>query len=136
MYRVSEKFFAWMLETYRRTLLWVLDNSGLTLIVLLVTIALNVVLIIKIPKGFFPQQDTGAMVGGVQGPQDSSFPAMDNSIRQLVGVIKSDPAVANVTAYTGGQRRHQWRIHLHRSETAQRAQDRRSAESLTGCVPS
>ena len=91
-----------MLETYRRSLLWVLDNSGLTLTVLLITIALNVVLIIKIPKGFFPQQDTGALVGGVQGPQDSSFPAMDNSIRQLVGVIKSDPAVANVTAYTGG----------------------------------
>jgi multidrug efflux pump len=61
-----------------------------------------VVLIYKIPKGFFPQQDTGAIVGGVQGPQDSSFPAMDNSIRQLVGVIKSDPAVANVNAYTGG----------------------------------
>jgi multidrug efflux pump len=102
IFQASEKFFAWMLETYRRTLLWVLDNSGLTLTVLLITIALNVVLIIKIPKGFFPQQDTGALVGGVQGPQDSSFPAMDNSIRQLVGVIKSDPAVANVTAYTGG----------------------------------
>ncbi|MGA7401870.1 MAG: efflux RND transporter permease subunit [Candidatus Sulfotelmatobacter sp.] len=102
MYRVSEKFFAWMLETYRRTLLWALDNSTLMLVVLLVTIALNVVLIIRIPKGFFPQQDTGAIVGAVQGPQDSSFPAMDNSIRQLVRVIKSDPAVANVNAYTGG----------------------------------
>jgi multidrug efflux pump len=102
LYQASEKFFAWMLETYRRTLLWALDNSGLMLVVLLLTILLNVVLIIKIPKGFFPQQDTGAIVGGVQGPQDSSFPAMDNSVRQLVGVIKSDPAVANVTAYTGG----------------------------------
>ncbi len=70
--------------------------------VLLLTIALNVVLIVKIPKGFFPQQDTGAIVGGVQGPQDASFPVMNNSIRQLVGVIKSDPAVANVIAYTGG----------------------------------
>ncbi|MGA8491883.1 MAG: efflux RND transporter permease subunit [Terriglobales bacterium] len=102
IYEASEKFFAWMLETYRHTLVWVLDNSGLTLVVLLLTIVLNVVLIVKLPKGFFPQQDTGAVVGGVQGPQDSSFPAMDNSIRQLVGVIKSDPAVANVTAYTGG----------------------------------
>jgi multidrug efflux pump len=102
MYRASEKFFAWMLETYRRTLLWALDNSTLMLVVLLFTIALNVVLIIRIPKGFFPQQDTGAIVGAVQGPQDSSFPAMDNSIRQLVRVIKSDPAVANVNAYTGG----------------------------------
>jgi multidrug efflux pump len=102
LYRASEKFFTWMLETYRHTLLWVLDNPGLTLVVLLLTIVLNVVLIVKIPKGFFPQQDTGAIVGGVQGPQDSSFPAMDNSIRQLVSVIKSDPAVANVNAYTGG----------------------------------
>ena len=102
LYRTSEKFFAWTLETYRRTLIWALDNSALMLVVLLFTVALNVVLIYKIPKGFFPQQDTGAIVGGVQGPQDSSFPAMDYSIRQLVGVIKSDPAVANVNAYTGG----------------------------------
>jgi multidrug efflux pump len=102
IYRANEKFFAWMLETYRRTLLWVLDNSGLTLTVLLITIALNVVLIVKIPKGFFPQQDTGALVGGIQGPQDSSFPVMDNSVKQLLGVINSDPAVANVIAFTGG----------------------------------
>jgi multidrug efflux pump len=102
IYQASERFFTWMLETYRRTLTWVLGHPGPTMVVLLLTIALNVVLIYKIPKGFFPQQDTGAIVGGVQGPQDSSFPAMDNSIRQLVGVIKSDPAVANVTAYTGG----------------------------------
>ena len=102
MYRVSEKFFAWMLEMYRRSLLWVLDNPGLVLTVLLLTIALNVAVIFKIPKGFFPQQDTGAIVGGLQGPQDASFPVMDDSIKQLVGVIKSDPAVANVIAFTGG----------------------------------
>jgi len=102
MYRASEKFFAWMLETYRLSLHWALDNSTLMLVVLLLTVALNVVLIVRIPKGFFPQQDTGAIVGAVQGPQDSSFPAMSSSIRQLVRVIKSDPAVANVNAYTGG----------------------------------
>jgi multidrug efflux pump len=61
-----------------------------------------VVLIIKIPKGFFPVEDTGAITGSVRGPQDSSFPAMDNSIRQIGGVIKNDPAVANVIAFTGG----------------------------------
>jgi multidrug efflux pump len=102
IYRASERFFAGMLNIYRHSLLWVLDNSGLMLVVLLLTIALNVVLVIKIPKGFFPQQDTGAMVGGVQGPQDASFPVMNASIRALVDVIKSDPAVANVNAYTGG----------------------------------
>jgi len=102
MYRASEKFFSWMLETYRRTLLWALDNEALMLVILLFTIALNVVLIYRLPKGFFPQQDTGAITGGLQGPQDSSFPAMDSAVRQLVAVIKADPGVANVVAYTGG----------------------------------
>jgi len=102
MYRVSEKFFAGMLESYRRSLLWVLDNWALTFAVLVLTVALNIALIWKIPKGFFPQQDTGAIVGGLQGPQDASFPLMDDSIKQLVGVIKSDLAVANVIAFTGG----------------------------------
>jgi len=103
MYKASEKFFTWLLDGYRHTLIWVLDNAALTLAVLLLTIALNIVVIFRIPKGFFPQQDTGAIVGGLQGPQDASFPLMDNSVRQLVGVIKSDNAVANVMAFTGGQ---------------------------------
>jgi multidrug efflux pump len=101
IYRASERFFDGMLNVYRHSLSWVLDNSGLMLVVLLLTIALNVVLIIKIPKGFFPQQDTGAMVGGVQGPQDASFGVMNASIEALVKVIKSDPAVAHVNAYSG-----------------------------------
>ncbi len=101
LYRSSEKFFTWMLDTYRHSLLWVLDNPVLTLVVLLLVIALNVAVIVKIPKGFFPQQDTGAIIGGVVGPQDASFAVMDNSVRRLVNVIKADPAVANVNAYTG-----------------------------------
>jgi multidrug efflux pump len=80
----------------------VLDNPALTLVVLFLTIALNVVLIVKIPKGFFPQEDTGALSGAVRGPQDASFPVMNASVQQIVGVIKSDPAVANVIAFTGG----------------------------------
>jgi multidrug efflux pump len=102
IYNAMERFFDGMLNVYRHSLLWVLDNSGLMLVVLLLTIALNVVLIIKIPKGFFPQQDTGALVGGVQGPQDASFPVMNASIKALVNVIKSDPGVANVNAFAGG----------------------------------
>jgi multidrug efflux pump len=101
LYRTSERFFEGMLAMYRHSLTWVLDNPFLTLIVLLLVIALNVVVIVKIPKGFFPQQDTGAIVGGVQGPQDASFAVMNNSIEQLVHVIKADPAVANVNAYVG-----------------------------------
>jgi len=102
IYMASEKFFDGMLSVYRGSLHWVLDHSTLTLIVLFITIALNVVLIIKMPKGFFPVEDTGAITGSVRGPQDSSFPAMDNSIRQIGAVIKNDPAVENVIAFTGG----------------------------------
>ena len=76
-------------------------KSGLTLVVLIMVVALNVVLMIRIPKGFFPQQDTGALVGGVQGPQDASFPVMDQSVQALVKTIKADPAVANVVGYVG-----------------------------------
>ena len=103
MYMYSERFFDWVLSLYRGSLHWVLENYVLTLVVLVLTIALNVVLIFKLPKGFFPQQDTGALVGGVQGPQDSSFPAMNESVEQIVKVIKSDPAVEHMIAFTGGQ---------------------------------
>ncbi|MBV9273356.1 MAG: efflux RND transporter permease subunit, partial [Verrucomicrobia bacterium] len=73
IYMASERAFNGILAVYRRTLIWVLANPTITLVVLLLTIALNVLLVVKMPKGFFPQQDTGAIVGGVQGPQDSSF---------------------------------------------------------------
>ena len=102
IYAASEKFFDWVLSLYRDSLHWVLDHPTLTLAVLFITIALNVVLIVKIPKGFFPTEDTGSITGSVRGPQDSSFPAMDDSIRRIGAVIKNDPAVANVIAFTGG----------------------------------
>src|SRR6202142_4340902 len=102
VYMATEHVFDWVLSMYRHSLHWVLDHPALTLIVLFITIALNVVVIIKIPKGFFPQQDTGAISVGVQGPQDSSFFAMNNSVQQIVAVIKKDPAVANVIGFTGG----------------------------------
>jgi multidrug efflux pump len=103
-YRASEKFFDGSLSVYRRSLRWALDHSALMLVVLTFTIALNVVLIVKIPKGFFPMQDTGVLVGGVQGPQDASFPFMDYSLQEMEKVIKADPAVDYVNAYTGGGR--------------------------------
>ena len=102
IYKASERAFDGLLSLYRHSLEWVLANPTITLIVLFLTMALNVVMVVKMPKGFFPQQDTGAIVGGVQGPQDSSFPAMNASIQQISSVIKSDPAVANVIAFTGG----------------------------------
>jgi multidrug efflux pump len=103
LYMATERIFERILNFYRHTLHWVLDNSVLTLTVLLLTILLNVAIVIKIPKGFFPQQDTGSLGGGVQGPQDSSFPAMNDAIQQLGNVVRNDPAVQNVIAFTGGQ---------------------------------
>jgi multidrug efflux pump len=102
VYMAMERFFEGMLSWYRGSLHWVLDNSFLTLTVLFLTVALNVALVMKIPKGFFPQQDTGAMGGSVQGPQDSSFPAMNEAIQRIEAVVKKDPAVDNVIAFTGG----------------------------------
>lgn len=101
LYRISEGAFNKLLNGYRRSLEWVLENPGLTLVTLIMVIALNVVVIIQIPKGFFPQQDTGALVGGIQGPQDASFAVMNNSIQRLVNVVKADPAVQNVVGYVG-----------------------------------
>ncbi len=102
LYRTSEKGFDFILRVYRISLIWVLENPAITLVVLLLTISLNVMLFIRVPKGFFPQQDTGAVIGGLQGPQDSSFKAMNASVLQIVKIITADPAVENVNAYTGG----------------------------------
>jgi multidrug efflux pump len=101
LYTHSERAFGWMLSTYRRSLMWVLDKPATTLVVLVLTIVLNAVLIIIIPKGFFPVEDTGAIAGAVQGPQDSSFPAMNDALQRIAGVIKADPAVAHVISFTG-----------------------------------
>ncbi len=102
VYMATERFFDRVLSWYRTSLHWALDNPILILTILILTVALNVAVIMKIPTGFFPQQDTGSLAGGVQGPQDSSYPAMNDSIQRLEAVIQKDPAVQNVIAFTGG----------------------------------
>jgi multidrug efflux pump len=100
-FRITEKGFAWIVSVYSRSLTWVLKHPLPMLAVLLLTIGLNFYLIDIIPKGFFPQQDTGVITGNARGPQDASFPVMDNSILQIEKVIQADPAVANVIVHTG-----------------------------------
>ena len=102
LYRASEKSFTWMLSIYSRSLTWVLKHPWPMLAILLLTIGLNFYLIVIIPKGFFPQQDTGVITGSVRGAQDSSFPLMNAALLEIVNIIKADPAVANVSASTGG----------------------------------
>ncbi len=103
IFRASERAFNSVLAAYERTLGWVLQHSGLTLTVLLLTIMLNGYLFYIVPKGFFPQQDNGTVFGGIQGEQDISFQAMQANTLRFVNMIKTDPAVQNVMAFTGGQ---------------------------------
>jgi len=103
LYAWSERIFNSVLGGYRRSLTWVLDHPALLLAIFLSTVGLNVVLIERIPKGFFPQQDTGVLAGGMQGPQDASFYAMQRAVRQAIDIIKADPGVQNAMGFTGGQ---------------------------------
>jgi multidrug efflux pump len=102
LYQASEKGFAWVLRTYEYTLGWVLQHPAFTLTVLLVTIAVNIYLLVIVPKGFFPQQDNGTIFGGILGEQDISFQAMQRDAKQFVDIIKSDPAVENAMSFVGG----------------------------------
>lgn len=102
LYRASESVFTRILSFYEYSLTWVLRHSAFTMVVLLITIGLNVFLFVVVPKGFFPQQDTGRMAGGIQGDQDASFQAMEQKMVRFVNIIKADPAVATVMAFTGG----------------------------------
>jgi multidrug efflux pump len=97
-----QEFFETLKNDYGRTLSWALDHSRLVGFGLLLTIALNIFLYIVIPKGFLPNQDTGRLVGGIQGDQSLSFIAMREKIEHFESVIRKDPAVANVVAFTGG----------------------------------
>jgi multidrug efflux pump len=102
IYKASESAFNWVLKTYDRTLVRVLKHPAITLAVLLLTIAVNIYLLLSVPKGFFPQQDNGTIYGGILGAQDISFQAMQVDTQRFVEIIKGDPAVANVMAFTGG----------------------------------
>ena len=102
IYRASESIFAWVLEHYRRSLQIILQHPAITLGVLFLTIAANVFLFTIVPKGFFPQQDNGTVFGGIQGAQDASFQTMRSAAVRFVNIITNDPAVATVTAFTGG----------------------------------
>src|SRR4030095_8329069 len=101
LYRASERLFAWILSLYERSLTWVLRHPAPVLLILLITIGVNVYLLVIVPKGCFPQQDTGRLAGGMQGAQDSSFTAMRQRMARFVDIVKADPGVANVVAFTG-----------------------------------
>ncbi len=102
LFAASERMFTALRRGYERSLTWALRHSLLTIAILAATIGLNVYLYISIPKGFFPQQDTGRLIGWIRTDQSSSFPATRDKMAQLVEIVRADPAVDQVTAVTGG----------------------------------
>lgn len=89
------------LGSYERTLGWALRHSALVMLVLLLCVGLNVALFAIIPKGFFPEQDTGRLMGGMQADQSISFQAMQAKLNQMVAIVRQDPAVDHVVGFTG-----------------------------------
>jgi multidrug efflux pump len=102
IYRATERGFQWMYQEYAGGLRWVLRHQVLILCVVIGTVILNIFLFIVVPKGFFPQQDTGRLGGRTVAAQDISFPAMRDKQRELAQMVLDDPAVASVTAFVGG----------------------------------
>ncbi len=102
IYAKSEQFFTWIVNVYGRTLSIVLQHPALTLTSLLATVALTIYLYIQVPKGFFPQQDTGRLSGQIQADQDTSFQTMDKTLLTMVDIIDADPAIDTVNAFSGG----------------------------------
>ena len=89
-------------DKYKTSLDWAFQHSGLMLLLTLATVILNIYLFVVIPKGFFPQQDTGRISGSIQADQNISFQAIEKKLTQYIKIIQADPAVQNVTGFVGG----------------------------------
>lgn len=102
LYKFSERIFNALLNGYRVSLDWALAHGRIMMLVLLATVCLNVYLYTVIPKGFFPQQDTGRLMGAIQADQSISFQAMRDKLATFVNIVSQDPAVDSVVGFTGG----------------------------------
>ncbi len=101
-FQSSERVFQWIMGHYETSLSWVLRHQGFTLAVAIGTMIATIGLYIIIPKGFFPQQDTGRVTGSIVASQDISFGGMEKLMTQYVAIVQADPAIENVTAFVGG----------------------------------
>ena len=102
LYLASERVFDRILNLYEHGLRWVLRHQVFTLVVTIATACLSVYLYIIVPKGFFPQQDTGRISGAIQASQDISFTAMNEKMTQFVSIVMKDPAVQSAVSFSGG----------------------------------
>ena len=105
LYMASERGFQWLHDRYAAGLGWALEHTFITMLVMLAVVVLNVYLYSIIPKGFFPQQDTGRLQGNIQADQATSFQAMRPKLEAFIDIVRKDPAVASVTGFTGGSQR-------------------------------
>jgi multidrug efflux pump len=102
IFQASERWFQAILKQYEVALTWVLKHQFFTLMVAVGTVITTVILFIIVPKGFFPQQDTGRMMGAIQADQDTSFQAMRTRLQTLAGIVGQDPDVAHAMGFVGG----------------------------------
>jgi len=102
LYWISERAFTAILDLYERSLRPALQWPFLVMLSLLATLGFGIYLFTVIPKGFFPNQDIGLMFGGIQADQSISFQSMEKKLTQFVDIIRQDPAVQSVSAFTGG----------------------------------
>jgi multidrug efflux pump len=99
-----ERGYRWMLRGYERSLDWALSSKGTVMLILLAVVALNGYLYVMVPKALFPQQDTGQLQGGLSADQSISTSAMGDKLRQVIDIIRRDPAVQSVVGFIGGAR--------------------------------
>jgi multidrug efflux pump len=109
-----------VMKGYRRTLIWTLRHQPVAMLVLLAVVGLNGYLYVTIPKTFFPQQDTGVLVGGVQADQGSSFQMMQARVDKFMKIVGADPAVANISGSTGGGQRNSANFYISLKPLAER----------------
>jgi multidrug efflux pump len=102
LYRASERIFNWMRRRYDTTLRWALRHPRFMLTLTLVIVGVNICLFIIVPKGFFPEQDTGRLNGTIQAEQDISFQAMGEKLTEVVDIVRSDHEVDYVAGFIGG----------------------------------
>ena len=102
LYRFGGRVLDGMTREYERGLRWVLRRQGLVLLITILTFVLNIYLFILVPKGFFPQQDTGRVGGQIRGQQDVSFDELKRKVLQISSVVEKDPGVENTMAFVGG----------------------------------
>jgi multidrug efflux pump len=107
-------------DKYKTSLEWSLRHSKLMLFIMLITIAFNIYLFIIVPKGFFPQQDTGRITGSIQAEQDISFQAMQQKLTAYINIIKNDPGVQNVVGFIGGTTVNSGSVYITLKELGQR----------------